>query len=274
MDKVVILGKKGSFHQEAAQEYFDNNVDIVSALSFLELADLLEKDLSIGYGVLAIENTIAGTILQNYRILRERQFNIIGEKYLPIHHNLIGIFGAKFHDIKKIISHPMAIYQCRNYFNSIEKIEFIETSDTVSAVEEVVKLNDKSVAAIGSKLASNIYNLKVIKNDIASENTNITRFLIITKRQDKVEVKNANKASIFLRTVHQKGSLLNVLMPIKNQDINLSKLQSYPVPGEVNKYYFHLDLEFESVQQFSTVVDELSRITQELKVLGIYKRDF
>ena len=274
MTKIVILGKKGSFHQEAALAYFGKDIDIISAHSFIELADKLENDQNVQYGVLAIENSIAGTILQNYRILRERQFNIVGEKYLSIHHNLIGIKGTELSNITQVISHPMAIYQCRDFFKPYPSIEFIETSDTVNAVEKVAQSNDKNIVAIGSGLASEIYNLEIIENNIASQNINFTRFFIIEKKKDKTHTIGANKASMYLRTTHQKGSLLNVLLPIKNQDINLSKLQSYPVPGQINKYYFHLDLEFDSIQQFRTVVEELSRITQELNVLGIYKRDF
>jgi prephenate dehydratase len=273
MDRVVILGKKGSFHQEAAINYFKEHIITVSAHSFIELADYLEKNNDIKYGVLAIENSIAGTILQNYRILRERQFRIVGEKYLPIHHNLIGVKGTKMKDIKEVISHPMAIYQCRNFFNTLANIKFTETTDTASAVEKVALINNKSTVAIGSHLASKIYDLELINNNIAAQNINITRFFIIAKNRKETAVKGADKASLFLRTTHQKGSLLKVLLPIKNLDLNLSKLQSYPVPGEINKYYFHLDLEFDSIKQFWTVVDELSKVTQELKVLGIYKRD-
>lgn len=271
--KVVILGKKGSFHQEAAQAYFGDNIDILSTTSFLELADKLENDVDVKYGVLAIENTIAGTLLQNYKILRERQFNIIGEKYLPIHHNLIGLKTTKIDFIQEVISHPMAIYQCRNFFLKNKTLKFTEFQDTVAAVQKVSELNDPKVVAIGSQLAAELYNLSIINNNIASEKNNFTRFFIITKAHEKCAIADSNKASIYLRTTHKKGSLLNVLKPIKDNNINLSKLQSYPVPGMLNKYYFHLDLEFDNIEQFNTSYEALKSVTQELKVLGIYHRD-
>jgi len=273
MDKVVILGKEGSFHQEASIGFFQKPIKTISTHSFVELAEKLKTRDDIKYGVMAIENSIAGTILQNYRILREHQFKIIGEKYLSIRHNLIGIAGTNISDIKEVISHPMAIYQCRDFFKPYPNIKFSETTDTVSAVVKVSKLKNKSIAAIGSALASKIYNLKIIENEIASHNINFTRFLLITKKANQTVIEDSNKASLYLRTTHQKGSLLKVLEPIKQNDINLSKLQSYPVPGEISKYYFHLDLEFDNITQYELTIKQLEKVTQELNVLGVYKRE-
>lgn len=273
MNKTIILGKRGSFHEEAALQYFGDDIEIIPSKSFNELGDRLSSDPLINNGVLAIENTIAGTLLQNYRLLREKQFTIVGEKYLKIKHNLMGIADIDIKGIKTIISHPMAIYQCQSYFSEFKNIEFKNSADTVTAVKEVFDRNENNYCAIGSRLAGRIYGLKILIEDITKSDNNFTRFFIIQKNQELKISDDANKSSIYLRTSHQKGSLLKVLEQINEEDINISKLQSYPVPGEINKYLFHLDLEFDHVDQHYRAIKKIGDVTEDLKVLGIYKRD-
>ena len=273
MKRIVILGKAGSFHEEAARLYFEEDIEVVSSSNFDHLSELLLSDDQIDFGVMAIENSIAGTILQNYRILRESNLKIHGEKYLRIRHNLIGLPQANIDDITKVYSHPMALHQCKPLLIDLGIDQREATADTVKAIVGIKEMSNKHMAAIGSQLAADLYGLKVLKANIESERINYTRFLIISKSKSHPDEADVNKASVYLRTDHQKGSLLRVLEPILENDINLSKLQSYPVPGVFNRYFFHLDLEFERIVQFQNLIPELEKRTQQLKVLGIYKRD-
>ncbi len=270
--RVITQGIPGSFHFEAANNYFKNKtIDFVSADSFLELASGYMQDTTIDYGVMAIENSIAGSIIKNYKILRENRFRIIGEIYLPIIHNLMAVKGQNIKDIKEVRSHPMAINQCLSFLKSHNIHKYVTTTDTAHSAKVISENQEKGVAAIASTLSSDIYNLEIIAPSIQSSKINYTRFFSFQRAEAAIPIGQFNKASIYLRTTHQKGSLLKVLEIIYKHNINLSKLQSYPIIDNLNKYYFHLDLEFETSIQYEKVIPELRNITQELDILGVYK---
>ena len=271
--KLVVQGYPGSFHDEAAQSYFGKNrVEIVPAKNFEILGQMLKEDLSFNYGVMAIENSIAGSILQNYKILRENEFWITGETYLRINHQLMALPGQQLSEIHTVESHPMAIYQCHDFLSKNRHISVVESADTALSASKVGSEQIKGVAAIGSRLAASTYGLEILAEDIETSKVNYTRFFVISREGQYTSLGLSNKASIYLRVPHQHGSLLKVLEVIANHNINISKLQSFPVTGEFNTYYFHLDLEFDHISQYENSIDELKHVTIGLEELGIYTK--
>lgn len=272
LHSIVTQGIEGSFHYEAVRSYFkDEEICFLSATTFNELADVLSNNEDVRYGVMAIENSIAGSIIKNYRIIREQNFRIIGEKYLPIVHNLLVVPGQKIGDIKEVYSHPMALNQCLTYLNHHGIKNLISTKDTAGSAKMLSERKLKSAAAIGSKASAEIYGLEILDAGIQTSKINYTRFFILQKEEAEVPIGDFNKASIYLRTAHKKGSLLKVLEKIYANDINLSKLQSFPIMDTINKYYFHLDLEFENRKKYEALIPDLEKVTQYLQVLGVYK---
>ena len=271
--KLVVQGFPGSFHDEVARKYFGNrHVEIMPAKSFSILSQILSEDPTVHYGIMAIENSIAGSILQNYNLLREHNFWICGEEYLRISHQLMALPGQSIEELHTAESHPMAIYQCRKFFNKQRHISLIESADTALSAKRIHDEQLKGVAAIGSRLAADLYNLEIVAPNIETSKVNYTRFIIISKEAQYSSIGNANKASIYLRVPHQHGSLLKALDVLANWKINISKLQSFPVLGEFNTYYFHLDLEFENIDSYEHGIEELKGVTTGLEELGIYKK--
>lgn len=271
--KLVVQGYSGSFHDEVARNYFGHNhVEIVPAASFNILAQILSEDKSVHYGVMAIENSIAGSILQNYKILRENSFWISGEANLRINHQLMALPGQTIKDLHTVESHPMAIYQCTKFFNQHRHIALKESADTALSAKDVADKKLKGVGAIASKLAAEIYGLEILGADIETSKVNYTRFIIISRQAEYTSLGNANKASIYLRVPHSHGSLLKVIQCIADHKINISKLQSFPVMGEMNTYYFHLDLEFEKIDQYENCIEEVREVSLGLEELGIYTK--
>ena len=271
--KLIVQGFPGSFHDEAARKYFGKNrIDITPARNFNELGQRLAEDHSLHYGIMAIENSIAGSLLQNYNILRANHFWITGEVYLRISHNLMALPGQSIDDIKVARSHPMALNQCLAFFDEHRHIALVESEDTALTAKEISEQGSQGVAAIGSRLAAELYNLEVVAEEIETSKVNYTRFIIMSRQAQYSTIGNADKASIYLIVSHDKGSLLKVLQTISDHNINISKLQSFPVLGEMSTYYFHLDLEFEHFTQYENCVEELRHVTKALDELGIYKR--
>lgn len=270
---LVIQGYSGSFHDEAAQSYFgSSHLDILPAKSFEILGHMLKEDSNINYGIMAIENSIAGSILQNYRILRENEFWISGEIYLRISHQLMALPGQTIDDIHSVESHPMAIYQCYDFLNANKHISITESADTALSAKLISEQRLTGVAAIASQLAAVTYGLEVLAPHIETSKVNYTRFFVISREPQYASLGNANKASIYLRVSHQQGSLLRVLEAIAAYNINISKLQSFPVMGELSTYYFHLDLEFDHISQYENCIEQLKGVTVGLEELGIYTK--
>ena len=247
--KVSIQGFEGSFHQEAARKFFGKNVEVVCCSTFKEVIEIANNKKESDGGVMAIENSIAGSILPNYNLLQKSNLSIIGEVYLQINQHLMVNKGVLLTDIKEVHSHPMAIQQCFGFLDQ-HNWKLVEKEDTALSAKHIHQHRSKHIAAIASKLASEIYDLDLIAPNIHTLKNNYTRFLILQRLDDITEIDNANKASINFHTDHSKGSLAKVLTKIADAGINLSKLQSFPIPGSDFKYSFHADVEFENVQQF------------------------
>ncbi len=268
--KVSIQGFEGSFHQEAARQFYGKTVEVICCATFREVIKIAANKKESNGGLMAIENSIAGSILPNYNLLQKSNLKIIGEVYLQIKQNLLVNPGVKLEDIKEVHSHPMAIQQC---FGFLDKYNWklVETEDTALSAKHIHKHHSKHIAAIASKLAAEIYELDMIAPNIHTLKNNYTRFLVLQRAEAAQEVEGANKASINFHTDHSKGSLARVLTNIAEAGINLSKLQSMPIPGSDFKYSFHADLEFNSKDQLKDALKDVKGLTEELQVLGVYK---
>src|SRR5688572_4710931 len=269
--RVSIQGYEGSFHQVAAQQYLGKEVEVIPCATFREVVKIAGNKKESTGGVMAIENSIAGSILPNYNLLQKSNLKITGEVYLQIKQNLMVNPGVKLEDIREVHSHHMAIQQCLEYLDKYNW-KLVETEDTALSAKHVHQHKSKHIAAIASKLAADLFELEVIAPNIHTMKNNYTRFLVIQPDQLAMPAENANKASVNFHTDHSKGSLARVLTKIADQGINLSKLQSFPIPGSDWQYSFHADMEFDSVDQFNKVIKEMKPLTEELKVYGIYKK--
>lgn len=269
--KVAIQGFEGSFHQEAARNFFGKNTEVICCSTFRDVVKIASNKKESDGGVMAIENSIAGSILPNYNLLQKSNLRIVGEIFLQIRQNLMVNPGVKLEDIREVHSHPMAIQQC---FGFLDKYNFklIESEDTALSAKLIHQHKNKHAAAIASKLAAELFGMDIIAPNIQTLKNNYTRFLILEREETAKEVENVNKASVNFHTDHSRGSLAKVLTRIADKGINLSKLQSFPIPGSDWKYSFHADMEFDSLKQFDEVIKLIKPLTEELKVYGIYKK--
>ncbi|HVM89629.1 MAG TPA: prephenate dehydratase [Puia sp.] len=269
--KVSIQGYEGSFHQVAARQFFGSNVEVIPCATFRDLVKIASNKKESDGGVMAIENSIAGSILPNYNLLQKSNLKIVGEIYLHISQNLMVNPGVTLKDIREVHSHPMAIQQCLEYLDKFDW-KLVETEDTALSAKHIHQHRSKHVAAIASKLAAELFNLQLIAPNIQTMKNNYTRFLVLQREDIAPAVDDADKASLNFHTDHSRGSLAKVLTKIAEGGINLSKLQSFPIPGSDWKYSFHADMEFESMEQFNTVIENIKPITAALKIYGVYKK--
>ena len=271
---VAIQGYEGSFHQVAAQQFFGKEIEVIPCATFREVVKIAAgKKESVG-GVMAIENSIAGSILPNYNLLQKSNLRIIGEIYLQIGQHLLVNPGVRLEDIREVHSHHMALLQCIDFLEKYPHWKLVETEDTALSAKHLHQHRSKHTAAIASKLAAELFDLHILAPNIQTMRNNYTRFLIL-QREDQPQSRSqsgADKASVYFQTDHSRGSLARVLTKIADGGINLSKLQSFPIPGSEWQYSFHADMEFDSLEQFNKVVDTIRPITAELKVYGIYKK--
>ncbi len=269
--KVSIQGYEGSFHQMAARQFYSKSVEVIPCATFREVVRIAGHKKESDGGVMAIENSIAGSILPNYNLLQKSNLKIVGEVYLQIKQNLLVNPGIKLEDIREVHSHTMALQQCYEFLDK-HKWKLVETEDTALSAKLVHQHKSKHIAAIASRLAAELFQLDVIAPNIQTLKNNYTRFLALHREDTAEPVKDADKASVNFHTDHSRGSLAKVLMKIAEGGINLSKLQSLPIPGSDFKYSFHADMEFDSQEQLQKVIRQMKRITEQIKIYGIYKR--
>ncbi len=271
MKKIAIQGYEGCFHQEAAQKYFGKNIEILPCATFSRLADAVVNQ-ECDAAVMAIENSLVGSILPNYGLLQELPLRVVGESYLDINQNLMVNNGVKLEDIREVQSHQMALHQCQSYLNQ-HPWKQVTTDDTALSAKYISQHKSKTIAAIASKSAAEIYNLEIIGENIQTEKNNYTRFLVLEKATSENAKADANKASLSFETDHSNGALAKVLNEIAQQDINLSKLQSIPIPGTQFLYRFLADLEFNQTEQLEKAVQKINAHAQSTKIFGTYKKE-
>ena len=267
----AIQGYEGSFHQVAAQLFFGKDVQVICCDTFKDLVKIASNKKESDGGVMAIENSIAGSILANYNLLQKTNLKIIGEIYLQIRQNLLVNPGVKLEDIREVHSHTMALQQCYDFLDK-HKWKLVETDDTALSAKHIHQHKSKHIAAIASKLAAELYDLDVIAPNIHTLKNNYTRFLYLQHEENVRPVENANKASVNFQTDHSRGSLAKVLTKISDGGINLSKLQSFPIPGSDFKYSFHADMEFDNAEQFNAVIENIKPLTAGIKIYCVFKR--
>lgn len=268
---IAIQGYEGSFHQVAARSFFGKTVTVIPCASFRELIQIAGDAKQSAGAVMAIENSIAGSILPNYNLLQKSKLKVVGEIYLSISQNLLVNPGVRLEEIKEVHSHPMAILQCLDYLEQYPW-KLVETEDTALSAKLLHQHRSKHTAAIASKLAAELFQLEIIGPDIHTMKNNITRFLVL-KRAGTFEADiNANKASVYFQTSHDKGALSKVLTKIAAGGINLSKLQSMPIPGSHFKYGFYADMEFDHQKQLNQVLMSIESLTNNVKIFGVYTK--
>lgn len=268
--KVSIQGYEGSFHQMAARQFYGKETEVISCATFREVIKIASNKKESNGGVMAIENSIAGSILPNYTLLQKSNLRIIGEVYLPIKQHLLVNPGVCLEDIKEVHSHHMAIQQCMEYLDKYNW-KLVETEDTALSAKHIHQHKSKHIAGIAGKLAAELFQLTIIAPNIHTQKNNYTRFLILQRNEEAMLIHDANKASVNFETDHSRGSLAKVLTKIAEGGINLSKLQSFPIAGTNFKYSFHADMEFENLHQFNTVLEAIKPLTAQIKVYGAYK---
>jgi prephenate dehydratase len=266
--KVAIQGIATSFHEVAAQTYFGDSIESVECLSFHALCESLKKGES-DFAVMAIENSIAGSILPNYFLLQEYHFTIIGEVYLPIHMHLLVLPGVTLNDIQCIESHPMAIRQCNDFLFRLRNVEIRESDDTAVSARKVKENKLTNTAAIANEHAAKKFGLQILEKRIETNKKNFTRFLILAKGRQTAH--DSNKASLCFEVANEVGSLAEALMTLKNNLINLTKIQSIPIVGKPSEYSIHIDVEWKKRKNYDTAIQEILRQVRNLNVLGEYK---
>ena len=268
---IAIQGYEGSFHQVAAHQFFGKNTEVIPCDTFRDVIKVATSKKESSGGVMAIENSIAGSILANYNLLQKSNLRIAGEVYLQIRQNLLVNPGVKLEDIKEVHSHTMALQQCYVYLDQF-KWKLVETDDTALSAKHIHQHKSKHIAAIASKLAAELYDLEMLAPNIHTLKNNYTRFLVLKREDDISPIENANKASVNFHTDHSRGSLAKVLTRIAEGGINLSKLQSFPIPGSDFQYSFHADMEFDSAEQFEEVITAITPMAAAIRIYGVYKK--
>ena len=273
MKRIAILGVPGSFHDIAAHKFFPNEeIEVICCDSFEKIFEQMHQDNNV-IGMLAIENTIAGSLLHNYELLRESGTTIVGEHKLRIKHNCVCLPEDDWSTLKEIHSHPVALAQCHTFLKRHPELKKVVADDTATSAEIIRKHNMHGHAAICSKYAAELYGMKILEESIETNKHNFTRFLVVAdswKADELRERGRSNKATIVFSLPHNEGSLSQVLSIFSFYKINLTKIQSLPIIGREWEYLFYVDVIFSDYLRFRQSLDAVSPLTRELKILGEY----
>lgn len=268
--RIAIQGIRASFHEEAALRYFGNGIEPVECMTFKQMFEALKKN-EADYIVMAIENSIAGSLLPNYSLLQDYNFHVIGEVFLPIQLHLLALPGVTFENAKYIQSHPIAIRQCEEFLEEFPHLTVLEKSDTALCAKEIRDGQLKDTMAIANSTAAKTYGLEIVERRIESNKKNYTRFLVIAR--DHVDIEDADKASVCFRVNNTAGSLAKVLGIFAQNRINLSKIQSMPVLGKPDEYNFYIDLEWDEVKDYDQAIRKALKYTHNFSVMGEYRKN-
>jgi prephenate dehydratase len=267
---IAIQGAEGSNHHKVARDFYGTSIALKECMSFDALvASLL--DASANLGVMAIENTIAGSIIPNYALIDTNNLHIIAEEYLNIHHHLMCLKGQDIKDIKEVWSHPMALLQCKEFFKKYAHIKLVEDVDTAEVAKRISKKKLLGIAAIAPKIAAEIFDLQIIEDEIQTIKDNATRFVIVQTTAPQNGVDQINKASLKFQLNHKRGSLAAILNVLSDCKMSLTKIQSLPVIETPWKYSFFVDVTFEDYRDYEKAKAIIEIMAEEFKVLGTYK---
>lgn len=271
--RVAIQGIPGAFHEVAARLYFDTApLEIVPALTFEDLVRRLEQNDGVDTALMAIENTLAGSLMSNYRLLDNSQLSITGELHLRITQNLMTLPGQSIKDIQEVYSHPIAIAQCRDFFRAYPHIRLIEAEDTALSAKQISDRDQTGAAAIAGALAAEMYGLEIIAPGIETNKKNYTRFLVLERQADATEIVDADKVSISFSVDHEVGSLHKVLAVLAAYNVNLSKIQSAPIIGKPWEYLFFVDFVTEGKVGWRQALEAIQPLAHDLKLHGAYRQ--
>lgn len=274
MKRVAIQGFVGSFHDIAAHQYFNGEqLQLVCCATFEEVFDNLAKDPTM-IGMTAIENTIAGSLLHNYELLRESGLTVVGEHKLHISHCICCLPDDSWETISEVHSHPVALMQCRQFLSGHVDLKVVECEDTAGAAKDIAVAARRGCAAICSSSAAHIYGMKVLEDHIEDNKHNFTRFLVSCnpgKADFLRPLEKANKASLVFALPHEEGSLSQVLSILSFYKINLTKIQSLPIIGHEWEYLFYVDVTYDNLTRYRQSIDAITPLTRELKILGEYQ---
>ncbi|MEM8999690.1 MAG: prephenate dehydratase [Bacteroidota bacterium] len=268
--KVAIQGVKGSNHHQVAKDFFGEGIQLVECLSFDAMIDTL-LDGTADQGVMAIENSIAGSIIPNYNLIYHNAIHIIGEHYLSIHHHLMVLKGQKIENVSEVRTHPMALLQCKAFLKKYPHIKLVEDVDTAETAKRIQEEQWAHVAAIAPQMAAELYDLEIIAPEIQTIKNNATRFIVLKKQNKLLPKEEINKASLRFITDHKRGSLATVLNVMSDCNMNLTKIQSLPVIETPWKYAFFVDVTFEAYDNFVKAKSLLQIMSEDFRVLGEYK---
>ena len=273
MKRIAIQGVPGSFHDIAAHKFFPNEeIELICCDTFEEIFDHMQQDSTI-IGMLAIENTIAGSLLHNYELLRDSGTTIVGEHKLRIKHSCVCLPEDDWDTLTEVNSHPVALAQCQAFLKRHPQLKIVEADDTAKSAEFIKTNNMRGHAAICSKYAAELYGMKILEEGIETNKHNFTRFLIVAdtwRADDLRDRKHSNKGTIVFSLPHNEGSLSQVLSIFSFYKINLTKIQSLPIIGREWEYLFYVDVIFQDYLRFRQSIDAVSPLTRELKILGEY----
>ena len=267
--RITIQGVRGAFHEIAARQFFGAGIQVVPALSFPVLFEKTADPRQADAAILAIENSIAGSILGNYKLLENSDLVVVGEVYLRIQQNLLALPGIAMDQLREVHSHPMALAQCSEFFKKHPRIRLVESEDTAESAAHIVRHRAKHIGAIASTLAADIYGLSILAPAIETVPENFTRFLAIRRREDTTPIQHANKASVCFNTGHQPGSLAEILTLLATQGANLTKIQSMPLLGRPWEYRFFADFTAYP-DHIPEIIRLLKQKTMDFQVLGVY----
>ena len=267
---IAIQGIKGSFHHEVVQKYFNLDSEVVECMSFDSAVDSLLQGHSDTI-VMALENSIAGSIIPNYALIDNHNLNIIGEYYLDIQHNLMALKEQAISEILEVHSHPMALLQCKVFFKDYPHIKLVEAKDTADVAKQIAEQNLKGIAAIASKGAAQLYNLEVLAESIQTIKHNETRFVVVKSENAEIDETRVNKVSLKFELDHKRGSLATILNVMSDCKLNLTKIQSLPKIETPWKYAFFVDATFEDYKDFDKAHSIMKIMAENFKVLGQYK---
>jgi prephenate dehydratase len=267
---IAIQGIAGSFHDEAARKFFKGDINLLECDTFTLLCEKVDSG-EANYGIMAIENTIAGSLLQNYGYLHNFQLKVIGEVYLRIKLNLMALKGTKIKDIKQVLSHPIALLQCSKYLATLpEGVVISETDDTAKSAKRIYEEQLACTAAVAGKDAAEMYNLEILKEEIETNEKNYTRFIVLSKEHRSKS--DNNKASLSFEIKHQPGSLAKTLSIFAQHDVNLTKIQSVPILGRPCNYIFYVDVEWDNLINYNASLVELSDYVESRSIYGEYEK--
>ena len=267
---IAIQGTKGSFHHQVAQQYFSTSATVIECMSFDSTVDsLLNGDTDTI--IMAIENSIAGSIIPNYALIDNNNLKIIGEYYLGIEHHLMALKGQSMTSILEVHSHPMALLQCKVFFKNYPHIKLVEAKDTADVARQITEQQIEGVAAIASKNAAELYGLNVLAKSIQTIKHNETRFVIVKRQNHQIERKGLNKASLKFELDHKRGSLATILNVMSDCKLDLTKIQSLPKIETPWKYAFFVDVTFKSYKDYEKANSIMQLMAENFKVLGEYK---